>query len=52
MNYLLPFFTKKRSFRYKKLIHEIVDWETKKKKKAKHDLEKVEVDSILNFTYS
>lgn len=38
--------------RYKKLIKEIVEWETKKKKKAKRDLEKVEVDSILKITYS
>lgn len=30
--------------RYKKLIKEIVEWETKKKKKAKRDLEKVEAE--------
>ncbi|KAH0674898.1 hypothetical protein KY285_022699 [Solanum tuberosum] len=34
--------------RYKKLIHEIVDWETKKKKKAKHNLEKVEAELLSN----
>ncbi|KAL3336527.1 hypothetical protein AABB24_029261, partial [Solanum stoloniferum] len=34
--------------RYKKLINEIVDWETKKKKKAKRDLEKVEAELLSN----
>ncbi|KAM3304334.1 eukaryotic translation initiation factor 5B isoform X1 [Capsicum chacoense] len=34
--------------RYKKLIKEIVEWETKKKKKAKRDLEKVEAELLSN----
>lgn len=34
--------------RYKKLIKEIVEWETKKKKKAKRDLERVEAELLSN----
>lgn len=34
--------------RYKKLIEEIVEWETKKKKKAKRKLERVEAELLSN----
>ncbi|KAK4358027.1 hypothetical protein RND71_023637 [Anisodus tanguticus] len=36
--------SKKKNTRYKKLIKEIVEWETKKKKKAKRKLEKIEAE--------
>ncbi|XP_016476567.1 uncharacterized protein LOC107798120 isoform X1 [Nicotiana tabacum] len=34
--------------RYKKLITEIVEWETKKKKKAKRNLERIEAEILSN----